>query len=246
MIYIIRIAICDDNQKELCTLYELTYEYIQQKQIVADITTFLHPDLLLSDREKDRFHLYILDIVMPMLDCISLGKELRRFDREAQIIYATTEADFALKSFVASPINFLVKPLDKKEFFHTLELAFTKIPVEEDVITIKTKDGIYTISQFEILCCEYVERSVKYTLLSGGILQSISGSQSFSVQISQLLTSNNFIQPHVSFAVNLRHVEKLSKEEFVLRGGVVVPVSKKQYTAVRDAYLDYRLKREVR
>lgn len=246
MILILRIAICDDNQKELCTISELTYQYIQQKKIGANITSFLHPDSLLSDCEKDRFHLYILDIVMPMVDGISLGKELRRFDREAQIIYATTEADFALKSFVASPINFLVKPLDKEAFFNALELAFSKIPVEEDVITIKTKAGIYTISQFEILCCEYVERSVKYTLLRGEVLQGISASQSFSAQISQLLISNNFIQPHVSFAVNLRHVEKLSKEEIVLRGGVVVPVSKKQYIAVRDTYLDYRLKREVR
>lgn len=242
----IRIAICDDNQKELRILYEFTYEYIQQKQIAADITTFFHPDLLLCGSQKDRFHLYILDIVMPMVDGITLGKELRRFDSEAQIIYATTEADFALKSFVASPINFLVKPVDKKTFFQALELAVAKISPEDDVITIKTKDGIFTISQYEILCCEYVERSVKYTLLSGEVLYSQSVSQSFSVQISQLLASNDFIQPHVSFAVNLRHVKKLSKEEFVLRGGVAVPVSKKQYTAVRDAYLDYRLKREVR
>lgn len=242
----LRIAICDDNPKELCTLSEFTYEYIQQKQIAADITTFLHPDLLLSDSEKDRFHLYILDIVMPMVDGISLGKELRRFDREAQIIYATTEADFALKSFVANPINFLVKPVDKKTFFQALELAFIKIPPEDDVITIKTKDGIHTISQYEILCCEYVERSVKYTLLGGKVLHGLSAGRGFSAQISQLLAGNDFIQPHVSFAVNLRHVEKLTKEEFVLRSGVVVPVSKKQYAAVRDAYLDYRLKREVR
>ena len=242
----LRIAICDDNPKELCTLSEFTYEYIQQKGIASDIIEFLHPDELLSTSEKDRFHLYILDIVMPMVDGISLGKELRRFDREAQIIYATTEADFAIKSFVANPINFLVKPVDKKVFFETLELAFTKIPREDDVITIKTKDGIYTISQFEILCCEYVERSVKYTLLGGEVLHSLSASQSFPAQISQLLKSNDFIQPHVSFAVNLRHVGKLSKEEFVLRGGIVVPVSKKQYSAARDAYLDYRLKREVR
>lgn len=242
----LRIAICDDNPKELSTLSALTYEYIQQKGIAADIIEFAHPDVLLSNSEKDRFHLYILDIVMPMVDGISLGKELRRFDREAQIIYATTEADFALRSFVSNPINFLVKPVDNKAFFQTLELAFAKIPKEDAVITIKTKDGIHTISQYEILCCEYVERSVKYTLLGSEVLQSLSAGQSFSVQISQLLTSNDFIQPHISFAVNLRHVEKLSREGFVLREGVVVPVSKKQYTAVRDAYLDYRLKREVR
>lgn len=246
MSLIIRIAICDDNHKELCTFSEFTYEYIQQKGIVADIVEFSHSDVLLSGIEKDRFHLYILDIVMPMLDGISLGKELRRFDREAQVIYATTEAEFALKSFVASPINFLVKPVGKKTLFQALELAFKKIPLEDDVITIKAKDGIHTISQYEILCCEYVKRSVKYTLLSGEVLHSLSASQGFSAQISQLLTSNNFIQPHVSFAVNLRHVVKLSKEEFVLRSGVAVPVSKKQYTAVRDAYLDYRLKREAR
>ena len=242
----LQIAICDDNHKDLSNFSALVNEYIAEKEFSADIFEFSHPDVLLSTCEKERFHLYILDIVMPMVDGITLGKEIRRLDKEAQIIYVTTEEAFALQSFVANPINFLVKPVKKQELFDTLELALSKIQTEDDALTVKTKDGIRTISQHKILCCEYSDRSVAYTLLGGETLHSLSTGQTFSQQIAPLLENEDFLQPHSSFAINLRSVEKLTREAFILHGGIIVPVSKKQCAAVRDRYLNYRLAREGR
>lgn len=69
---------------------------------------FSHPDKLLTTIETESFHLYILDIVMPMVSDIALSKEIRRLDRKAQIIYATTEPQFVLHAYAASPINYLI------------------------------------------------------------------------------------------------------------------------------------------
>jgi len=41
-------------------------------------------------------------------------------------------------------------------------------------------------------------------------------------------------------------VEKLAREGFYLRDGGFVPVSARQYSAVRNAYLYYRLGREAK
>jgi len=39
---------------------------------------------------------------------------------EAQIIYATTEPQFALQAYAAIPINYIIKPIDKQQLFDTL------------------------------------------------------------------------------------------------------------------------------
>ncbi|WMJ85746.1 LytR/AlgR family response regulator transcription factor [Anaerocolumna sp. MB42-C2] len=95
----LRIAICDDQPKELEIINEHITEYLDTHTLEAVVSNFSHPDKLLTAIELGNFHLYILDIVMPMVSGIELDKEIRRLDREAQIIYATTEAQFALEAF---------------------------------------------------------------------------------------------------------------------------------------------------
>ena len=241
----IQIAICDDNEKELSILTALIREYLNKNKIFAELSQFSNPDALLSSCESSRFHLYILDIVMPMVDGISLGKEIRRLDREAQIIYVTTEPQFALQAFAANPINFLVKPINPEALFSSLTFALSKVESEDETIAVKTKEGIFVVSVHNILCCEYIGRGVTYQLASGEKLHSVSSIHNFSEQVAVILSRPDFLQTHSSFAVNLHYVEQFTRGEMRLRGGISVPVSKNQYTTVRDRYLDYRLSREV-
>ena len=45
-----------------------------------------------------------------------------------------------------------------------------------------------------------------------------------------------FVRTHKSFVVNLAHVTRLDPDEFVLRSGEVVPVSKRRKREVREAF----------
>ena len=241
----LRIAICDDLPKDLAVMATYTNEYLEFHRLNAEVKQFCHPDRLLTAIETERFHIYILDIVMPMINGIEIGKQVRLLDREAQIIYASTEPGFALQSFSANPINYLLKPIDKQKLFDTLTLSVSKPYIgEETSVTIKTKKGLRTLLVSEISYCEYSHRTVKYFLISGEQVETCTLSCRFSEHISPLLQSGYFLQPHVSFAVNLKRVERLDKEEFLLRRDIRVPVSKKLYTTVRDAYLDFRLRKE--
>ncbi len=105
----LRIAICDDQPRELEVISEYITEYLDAHTVEAGVKEFSHPDKLLTTIETESFHFYILDIVMPMVSGLELGKAIRRFDRNAQIIYTTTEPQFALQAYAASPINYLVK-----------------------------------------------------------------------------------------------------------------------------------------
>ncbi len=242
----LQIALCDDQPQELAIICSYLNEYLVAHLLEAEVKQFSHADELLSALETESFHLYILDIVMPMLNGIELGKEIRRHDREAQIIYTTTEPQFALAAYAASPLNYLIKPVDKQLLFDTLALAVSKIDLsDEQSITVKTADTLRVLKLSDILCCEYKSHAVTFTLVNGENVTSRTMRESFSEYIASILKDTHFLQCHTSFVVNMKFVECFAKHGFTLRGGKTVPIAPKQYAAVRDQYMDYLMAKRV-
>lgn len=239
------ICICDDMPDQLEAVLKLVKEYVEIHSINADLRTFLHPDRLLHYCECANAQLYILDVVMPMMSGVQLGQEIRRLDREAQIIYTTTAPEYALDSFAVNPLNYLIKPIKKDVFFDTLDLALSKIKADEATITVKSKKGLHTIAIASVVYGEYINHSVKYRLSNGETIETTTIKGNFSEYMAPILSDKRFIQPHTSFVVNMSRVERLSRDGFTMRGGAFVPVSGKIFSEVKTAYLDFRLKGEV-
>lgn len=242
----LQIAICDDEPIELDIIKEYITEYIVTYKLDAEMKQFSHPDKLLTAIETESFHLYIIDIVMPMVSGIELGKEIRSIDRESQIIYATTEPQFALQAYVASPINYLVKPIDKQQLFDTLTFALSRIDLsEEQTFTVKSTKSLRVLKLSEIQCSEYRNHAVIFTLTNGEEIISRTIRESFTKYITPILKDARFLQCHTSYLVNMRRVECFARDSFTLRGGKVVPIAAKQYPVVRDQYMNYLMAKEI-
>ena len=238
----LHIAICDDTNRDLQGIASLTNEYLFEHGVDADIRLFHHPDALLTACEGEVFHVFLLDIVMPMVSGLELGRSIRRNNTDAQIIYITTEPGFALDAYAVNPLHYLLKPVDKDALFAVLELAARKVNYGKEVlVTVKKRDSLRTFSADSILCCEYVRHTVIYTLVSGEKVETSTIVGSFGDHVAPLMQDRRFIQPHAAFVINMSQVERLDKNGFTLRGGVFVPVSGKQFTVVRNTYMSYRL-----
>jgi DNA-binding LytR/AlgR family response regulator len=238
----LRIAVCDDMEAELHNIAALTREYLTERSISADLMEFSHPDALLNACETGTFHIFLLDMVMPMISGLELGRSIRRISTDAQIIFITTEPGFALDAYSVNPLHYLLKPVDKEALFSALDLAAEKVDYgEEAAVTVKTRNGLRTFPVGIIACCEYARHTIVYTLASGERVETITVSGSFAGHVAKLLRDRRFIQPHAAFAVNMSRVERLTRDGFTMQCGAFVPVSGKQFTAVRNAYMSYRL-----
>lgn len=236
----LRIAICDDQPMALSSISAYIEAYLSLHRLEAEIHAFNHPDQLMRVIETELFQIYILDIVMPMVTGLELGKEIRRRSRDAQIIYATTEPQFALQAYAASPLNYLVKPIDKEKLFDTLSFAIAKVDLtEEKTFAVKASDSIRAIKFSEIMYCEYSNHVVSVHLSSGEVVSSRTIRERFTEYCRAILSDRHFLQCHTAYIVNVRRVERFAKDSFTLYGGKIIPIAAKQYPAVRDAYMDY-------
>ena len=216
----LKIAICDDISAELQHIVTLTTEYMAEHRITADIREFSHPDMLLNVCETEVFHIFLLDMVMPMISGLELGRSIRRITTDAQIIYITADPGYALDAYAVNPLHYLLKPVDRTMLFSALELATEKVNFGESIVlTFRTREGLRTLSTDVIAFCEYIRRSAIYTLISGEVVETTTLSVSFTEHLAPLLEDHRFIQSHAAFAVNMSSVERLTKDGFTLRSG---------------------------
>lgn len=235
-----QIALCDDQPEELALLAGLVDQYLAKRALCARVERFSHPDSLLTALQRTQFSLYLLDIVMPMMDGVALGREIRRLDREAQIVFITTEPQFALQAYAAQPANYLLKPVSQAALDGALDAVLPRLAQSDgQTFAVKTAEGLRVLALSEIVCCEYRSHSVLFTLFTGEVLASRTVTGRFGQYLAPLLADARFLQSHPAFVLNMAQVTAFRRDGFVMRGGAQVPISARLYPAVRDAYMDY-------
>lgn len=238
---LLRVAICDDDKKDRERVNTFVQDYLDEKKIRADVKVFDHPDSLIEECEKFRPHIYILDIVMPMVTGIQAARELRWNQPDAQIIFATSESSYALESFDVNPINYIMKPIDKEKLFSTLDLALSRIDIlNEKSISVKVKGGMQTLRMDEILYIEYRNHVVSYHMSDDSIISTPTLRIGFAEYLEENHSGKDFVRCHESIAVSVAAIDKLTKTDIMLRGGEHIPVAKSRYSEVMDAYMDFR------
>jgi len=237
----LKIAICDDLAEDRDRVNGYVKEYVETRHVDAEIHVYDHPDKLLVEAEKLRPQLYILDIVMPMVTGIEAAREIRWNQKEAQIIFATSEPSYALESFDVNPINYILKPVDKEKLFDTMDLAINHIDLsEEKSIVIKNKTGLYTLFLKDIMYMEYRNHVVSYHMMNGDVIPTSTMRIGFAEYLRTNHTGMGLVQCHESFAVSIPAIDKLGRTDITVRNGEMVPVSKSKYEEVSKAYLNYR------
>ena len=237
----LKIAICDDRKEDRDRMHQYVQQFCQEKMLQAEIKVFNHPDDLLCACEKYRPHIYLLDIVMPMVNGIQAARELRWNQPDTQIIFATSEESFALESFDVNPVNYILKPVKKEKLFETLDLAMKRIHLEEEnAVTIKVKGGYRTLHLGDIMYLDYRNHVVCYHLLSGETISTSTLRIGFAEYLKQNHEEDGIVSCHESVAVNIQSIDKLTKTELMVRNQEILPVAKSRYAQVAEKYMEYR------
>ena len=236
----LKIALCDDDKEQVSILTDKLREYYGTD---VNLSVFGSASALLEHAQwsgKDVFDLYILDVIMPGMTGIELGKELRELEVTAPIIYLTCSTEYAVDSYNVRAFHYLVKPVDKDQLFSVLRMAEEYIArSKSDSIAVNTPDGTEVIRISEILYAELYERSARYHLITGENIVSQKLRISFQKAVSELLERNNFIMLGSSFLVNLHYIKKVGKKELLLADKRSLPIPKGTRNVLMSKWMDY-------
>lgn len=239
------IAICDDNDLTLQLLRALLEEYMEKRpNIPIKLSCFSSGIELLNDLDNHKqkhFDVYILDILMPVLNGIEVGKDLRSRHENGAIIYLTSSSDYAVASYDVKAYYYLLKPLDANKLFSLLDSLASAIALHDDMVQIRIKQKTTLISLSQLLYVELKNRIIHYNMTDGTVLYSPSIQTSFKHEIAQILEQSSFAMCGASYAVNLKYIVEISDYHLQLMNGVLISVPRNHYSQLKGDWNQYRL-----
>lgn len=229
----IRIAICDDCEKDMQRIQQLSARYLDKHNLYVPVDTFSSGEALLA-AELSEYGLIFLDIFMGGKNGMETAKQLMKKNRKIQIVFASTSIDFAAEAFDIEALHYMVKPIEEKQIYRVLDKYFEGFSAIR-TITVKVgrmKEDVY-IS--DIL---YVEARGKKTVLhlKKGSLEA---SRSLS-EMMALLPDGEFCMPIRWAGVSMREITALYTDRLQLSDGTEIPVSRGKREEIKAAFAEFK------
>ena len=210
----IRIAICDDENRILEDLSRMVLELIPD----ADVSAFGEGRALIDGADKAGYDVALLDIDMPDLNGLEVALSFQAADRKPLIIFVTSHDELVYDSLQLHPFGFVRKSYLDKELKKVLEDAVEEVSSRDKHFFFHTASGDIKLQLDDIL---YFESEGNYIKIK-------TGSDEFRFRetmqaLEMSLKSDGFIRVHKGFLVNQEAVKIINSDKLVLNDNTEIP-----------------------
>ena len=228
------IAVCDDNLRELEILTKLFAQWQEQHNTMLRFRTFQSASEMLDAARKEPFTMYILDVMMPGTNGLEAAREIRSFDKAADIVFLTSSSGFAYESYGVHALEYLLKPVTAEVLFPVLDNLFIQEQKPQEGITLKCGAALVRILFSQLAYVEVIGRHLYFNLTDGTVREVAGALKDYE---SILLSQPEFMKIHRSYIVNMYQAEELTRTSVRTFSGKILPVSRLLYTDLKDDYM---------
>lgn len=228
------IAVCDDQAEELEILMGLLGRWQRERRTALRFRTFRSAAEMLDAAGKDRFTLYLLDVMMPGTDGLAAAREIRDFDDAADIVFLTSSPGFAYESYGVHALDYLLKPIRAEMLFPILDRLLLREQKPQDGLTLKCGSTLIRVPFSQLAYVEVNGKHLYFNLTDGSVREVFGTLKEYE---PLLLNRPEFMQIHRSYIVNMLQAAELSPAGICTFSGKKLPVSRLLYPQVQKDYM---------
>ncbi|MCI8724085.1 MAG: response regulator transcription factor [Ruminococcus sp.] len=232
----IRIAICDDEKHMSDHIRAMASDFFRKKNREICLRTFSSGEELLSyDGQID---ILFLDIQMKGMDGMETARKLRDSKFRGFLVFITVLKEMVFQSFEVQAYDYLVKPVEEKQFEKTMERLYASMQNagEDSLLVQKGYEG-RIIREEEIIFCEVIDRKIYLNLASGEVVDYYERIENLETKLG-----SHFFRCHRSYLINLKHLKGYKNGTACMDNGKEVPVSRLRRKEFSGVVLQYMKK----
>ena len=229
------IAVCDDQAEELSALTALLEQWQAERHFPLRYHTFRSAAGMLDVAQRERFSLYLLDVMMPGIDGMDAAREIRTFDDAADIVFLTSSPGFAYESYGVRALEYLLKPVSAKLLFPLLDRLYQREQNPQDGLTVRSEGVLVRLPFSQLSYVEVMGKHLFFHMTDDSVHEVVGALKEYE---GALLARPEFMRTHRSYIVNMLQAEKLSPAGVVTFSGRSVPVSRLLYNQLQKDYLE--------
>ena len=229
---VIKIAICDDEEKAVALHERIVKSCLQSQGIGYEITTYTQSRNLLYDITDDGFFydLILLDIEMPGISGMEIPQQLKGFLPNVKIIFVTSHTEYAIDAFELSIFRYVPKNNLEVKLAAAVTDAAKLIELEAgQEYTIQTASRMEKIPYKDIF---YIQRDGKNASIISSV--GIAKVRKSLQQVFDELNTPEFIFVDRGCIVNIIYIMKISDGMVVLKNGEQLPISRSHLQEVKQ------------
>ena len=214
-----KIAICDDEIEYVNDIEQHLKQYFTEHGLSLNLFKYINGIELLNSQNS--FDIAFLDIEMPDINGIELGKKLQNANPDLVLIYITAYNHYLDDALDLGITRFFDKPIDSKRFYKGLDKAIEKLDQTEVQIHLKDSDnGITSVKINDIIMVEIEKRKTKIVTKD-----KIYYSKSDIKFWRENLNKSYFESPHNSFIINTNYITYYQKDYVILYDKYNIPIA---------------------
>lgn len=228
-----KIAICDDVLECAKDLEDKVVRILRDKKIEYNIDVYTSGRDLINTIIP--YDLIFLDIDMPEMDGIRIGKELCKNKSLAKIIMVTSIKERFKEAFTIQAFRFVTKPV---EDFELVEAVSAAIDAQIGIRGIELYENrfVYCITQKEISYIRAFNGQIE-VFVGNRILRKKKTLGGILGELDQRL----FVQINRQYIINMSKIEKVNGQELIC-AGKPFKISRRAAKQFYHSYLEYDLK----
>lgn len=180
-----------------------------------------------------------LDVRMPGLDGLELGRVLRRFERPPALVFVSAFDRFAVGAFELEALDYLVKPVARGRLAEAANRVARASGAADDPAPAGAGDEVVPVDPPRGGGKRLLGReSILYLQAHGDYVRVVSDEGRFLLHarlstLAQRWSSHGFVQVHRGFVVNLRRAVEVRPQlngtaVVVMADGTTVPIARRQ------------------
>ena len=215
--------IVDDEPNARKVLRGLLHDHFQEVEVVADCKDV--PEAV-KTINKLKPTLVFLDIDMPGYSGFELLDFFDKGHIDFKIIFVTAYSEYSLRAFESSAVDYILKPVRLEHLQRAMRKiqmvsqpqATTRYDVLKDniqqdkKIVLQTAETIYVVNKEDII---YLQAEGSYTKIYTTTHNTLTITKKL-IDFEYLEGDGSFFRTHRSFIVNLNHIQKVDKKEFLV------------------------------
>jgi DNA-binding LytR/AlgR family response regulator len=238
----LHVVICDDTPDQLQGIVTAAERFFAaHPSCEYEIATFSSSVALLDSLDRTgECDIALLDICMPGILGTEAAREIRRRYSKTELIFLTTSDEYAVDAFALKAAHYLLKPFTQAQFDVAMERAMAHFAESAPkAIFIRAEGGeLYSVDLLDLLYIESVGHNLNVHTTRQMLVES---RRSLSRLLEELnaLSPGQFVSPYKGYIVNHKAINSIKKDRIILKDQSVIPIPKRGYRAVQDAYFDY-------
>ena len=232
----LKIALLDDDKTALLISKGAIESFFQEKNIAITLDAFSSPVNFLAMAKEENYRLVFLDIDMPEINGLEVGKKLKEFNPQTDIIYLSQREDLVFDTLVLHPFGFIRKSKIIQDFANVLELFVNtalNTNSENKKITFSTKTETMSADIDNVMYIEGNRNYQTFYLKDGSHFDA----RVLMGDLEEKLKDQGFIRIHKGYLVNYLYIRQIGNNEVNLTNNKSLPMSNKRKEEIMEKYL---------